>query len=57
MYVDLVLCCVLSHHVNRGQAKVDDDGSEGEQVAGAVVFMDPTAEVLQCHGSLLELLS
>lgn len=53
----LALCCFVSHHVNRGQAKVDDDGSEGEEVAGAVVFVDPAAQVLQCRGSPLELLS
>ncbi len=49
--------CLDSHHVRRGQAKVGDDGGEGEEVAGTVVFMDPAAQVLQCCRKPLELLS
>lgn len=56
-YVNLALRCLASHHVSRGQAEVDDDGSKGEKVAGTVVFMDPAAELLQCGRSPLELLS
>lgn len=57
MCINLALCCLDSHHVGRDQAKVDDNGGEGEEVAGAVVFMDPAAEVLQCRRSPLELFS
>lgn len=45
--VSLALCCLDSYHVSRGQAKVDDDGGKCEEVAGAVVFMDPAADLLQ----------
>lgn len=47
----------MTHHVSRDQAEVDDDGGEGEEVAGAVVFMDPAAEVLQYWRGGLELFS
>lgn len=50
------LCCSVPHHVSGRQTKVDDDGSECENVAGPVVFVDPAAEVLQCSWSPLELL-
>lgn len=57
MCINLSLCSLDSHYVSGGQAKVDDDGGEGEEVAGTVVFVHPTAEVLQCCGSPLELFS
>lgn len=44
------------HHVSRGQAKVHDDGGDGEEVACAVVFVHPTAEMLQRNRSPLKLL-
>lgn len=45
------------HHVSRGQAKVDEDGRDGEEVTCTVVFMHPTAELLQCNRRPLKLLS
>lgn len=54
--INLARSCSDSHHVCRDKAKVDGNGSEGEEVAGAVVFMDPAAEVLQGYRSPLELL-
>lgn len=45
------------HHVSRGQAKVDDDGGDGEEVTCAVVFMHPTAEMLQSSRTPLKLFS
>lgn len=45
-----------SHQVSRSQAKVGDDGCESEEVSGAVVFVDPAAELLQSNWSPLELL-
>lgn len=53
--MNLALHCFDSHHVSGDQAKVDDDGSEGEEVAGTVVFMDPAADLLQSQRSTLEL--
>ena len=55
--INMSLCYSDSHHVSRDQAKIEDDGGEGEEVAGAVVFMDPAADLLQCCRSALELFS
>lgn len=57
MYRNLSLCCSESHNVGRRQAKVDDDGGEGEEVSGTIVFMHPTAQLLQRCRSPLELFS
>lgn len=52
-----ILFSVDFHHVSRDQAKVDDDGCDGEDVAGTVVFVDPAAQLLQRRRSPLELFS
>lgn len=49
------LCYSDSHHVSRGQPKVDEDRYESKQVTGTVVFMNPATEVLQWWRSPLEL--
>lgn len=46
-----------THYVSGGQAKVEDDGAESEQVAGAIVLMHPAAELLHGCGCPLEFLS
>lgn len=49
-------CVCDAHDISGGQAEVDADGAEREQVAGAVVLVQPAAELLQRRRAPLELL-